>query len=290
MICKKCGAEIPQGSDHCSTCGTSVENRTCSRCGHELGTYEKLCRGCGTPNPYYRGTNPMNSVSPASPKMPDLPKQNAGTPVQEYQPETSKKSNKTGIWIGLSCLGAVIIGVVAWLLISGDILTKKDKITQEEVVENHKETGPTRYEEDNFEGYYDEEEIVEEVIADTTPTVVTADESSSNGMFGRKYTLHGVIDKYPVKFELNISENGKVIGRYCYESTVRKYGDVPSSYFSLTGKIDDDRLLLYSRLHGKEENFERIELYLNDSYNGAELSGGLENVSTGTYFTVNLHE
>lgn len=82
--------------------------------------------------------------------------------------------------------------------------------------------------------------------------------------------------EYPVKFKFKIDQNGNITGVYSYDLTIRKYGDVPSSYFSLDGTLSTDGTVrLTSRLHNHNEPFETF--YLSISQDKHRLDGYLEN-------------
>ena len=52
MVCKKCGAELEQGTQFCAFCGTSVTNENnsivCPKCGAEMSSDAMFCAVCGT--------------------------------------------------------------------------------------------------------------------------------------------------------------------------------------------------------------------------------------------------
>ncbi len=60
--------------------------------------------------------------------------------------------------------------------------------------------------------------------------------------YDREMSLSGKFDdKYPIRLKIQIGSNGSVSGRYAYESTLRNYGDKPSSWFLLDGDVMFDR-------------------------------------------------
>lgn len=54
----------------------------------------------------------------------------------------------------------------------------------------------------------------------------------------QSFSFTGYVDeKYEIRGTLNI-DNDVITGKYCYESSIRKYGDSPSLYITLRGSID----------------------------------------------------
>ena len=47
MQCPKCNAQIPSGSKFCSGCGASLVSTTCTKCGTALAPGAKFCSNCG---------------------------------------------------------------------------------------------------------------------------------------------------------------------------------------------------------------------------------------------------
>ena len=47
MKCKKCGAENPDGSKFCSSCGSKLENNVCPKCGTSNPDGASFCSLCG---------------------------------------------------------------------------------------------------------------------------------------------------------------------------------------------------------------------------------------------------
>ena len=48
VACVKCGAQIPQGTKFCPECGQSQEGTKCAKCGAEMSAGTKFCPECGT--------------------------------------------------------------------------------------------------------------------------------------------------------------------------------------------------------------------------------------------------
>ncbi len=93
--------------------------------------------------------------------------------------------------------------------------------------------------------------------------------------------------EYPIAMNITINIDGTVSGRYNYDLTVKKYGDVPSSYIYLIGNVDHQgNIIMTSRMYGKEDPFENITLQFTK---GKEyLDGWLENCKTHSRYSVSL--
>lgn len=63
---------------------------------------------------------------------------------------------------------------------------------------------------------------------------------SATAMYAYDYVLEGqVSNKYDVTVYLDVNFNtGKVTGKYCYKSTIKKQGKKPSSYLYLSGTFN----------------------------------------------------
>lgn len=52
MICRTCGADVPEGSANCLTCGAPVDNTPiCAYCGAPLSADSAFCTNCGNKQP-----------------------------------------------------------------------------------------------------------------------------------------------------------------------------------------------------------------------------------------------
>ena len=54
---------------------------------------------------------------------------------------------------------------------------------------------------------------------------------------GDNAKYNGFINNYPITAQIRIDSDGKVEGKYAYESTLKKYGDVKGSWFPMRGQI-----------------------------------------------------
>ena len=70
----------------------------------------------------------------------------------------------------------------------------------------------------------------EDETYNTSPTTPNEQSCIFSGYINNKYAIGGYIE---------ITDN-IISGQYYYESTVKKYGNIPASYISLSGYIDND--------------------------------------------------
>lgn len=71
--------------------------------------------------------------------------------------------------------------------------------------------------------------ISRKLIADDFTTVAIDDDKGISG------TYKGTINEYPITFKIDYHSDGTVTGKYAYDSTLRRYGDVSSSWFKFDG-------------------------------------------------------
>lgn len=212
--------------------------------------------------PYKDTLSKQTSSFPSPPKIPNPTQQLGEDNLRHiyfnqgiYPPP---KKSKTGLIVG------IIIGI---MVISALIL-----IT---ILLEKKEEGPTTAvlnEEDPIEAATSESEIkLEEDQHSLTPDM------------GRAYTINTEISGYPIRLILNIESDGTVTGKYAYESTLKKYGDEPSNWFTLRGWEYGDKIFLES-YHPNYGVFESWEMTLWENSENPKISGTLTNNNTGAIF------
>lgn len=203
-------------------------------------------------------------VEAPAPKPPEEPRAEAPAPQQPApvapQPEycePPKKSGK-GMMITIIVLLVLILvgGGVAAVLLLGD---KNDKPKDLSTAKDSTET----------------------VAAKTAEEAEEAEEIDPI----RHYDISTIISGYPIVVKLEISPEGKVIGKYAYQSTLKKAGDKPSSWFSLSGECNGNDLVLEAS-NPDYGNFERWEVKLTGEGADATLSGLATNYNTYQYFYV----
>ncbi|MDE7414254.1 MAG: zinc ribbon domain-containing protein [Muribaculaceae bacterium] len=218
----------------------------CRSCGGPLSDQNRFCPRCGTPNPDF------------------------------FDPNQPKKSN-TGLWIGLSCLGAVIIGVVVFFILSqlSDKKSSGQEIQDEVVVASESAMS-------------DSAAVPPALAVEEAPVV--KEKTYENGLYGENITMKGKIDGYPVTFEFKISRNGEVSGRYSYDSTIRKYGKKASNYFKIYGSLYDNgsRMDLVDYLPKDDSPHHNMELWVSQSGSHFNVSGTIYNNTNGEVYDLQL--
>lgn len=104
----------------------------------------------------------------------------------------------------------------------------------------------------------------------------------------RQIKFSGKIGKSPIVLELNKNQN-VITGKYAYQSTLKKYGNKPESYFYLSGKIDEaGNLNMVSKMYKTDKPFEYITLSSPEFHKGSVISGELQNANNGDSFIIEL--
>lgn len=101
----------------------------------------------------------------------------------------------------------------------------------------------------------------------------------------KHYSINTIMSGYPIIVKLDITPDGEVTGKYAYVSTLKKYGDRPSSWFTLKGVASGDELVM-DVSHPDHGNFERMEVTLTGEGDKASLNGVNTNYNTYQYFYV----
>lgn len=101
----------------------------------------------------------------------------------------------------------------------------------------------------------------------------------------KHYSINTIMSGYLIIVKLDITPDGEVTGKYAYISTLKKYGDRPSSWFTLKGVASGNELVM-DVSHPDHGNFERMEVTLTGEGDKASLNGVNTNYSTYQYFYV----
>ena len=220
---------------------------------------------------------------PLTDGAPPIPQKVETEPEPESQPEPSSAvadtpatyegsdSRRTMLFIGGGALGGCLVGGVIAIIIliatAAIYFFHANKDTDKAAIEM-------------ADDYPTEEEFVDYPTEEEFATVDDAFLEPGN------YKMPGTIDgKYDITMWLMIDDNGEVKGRYCYDSTVRKYGDKPESYFYIKGYVDGSSTLrLDTFMKGDDSKFENITLW----FNGNGFTGEYKNYRTGGIHNVEL--
>lgn len=200
---------------------------------------------------------PRPPKSAPAPKPAPAPQQSAPVAPRPEYSEPPKKSGK-GMMITIIVLLVLILvgGGVAAVLLLGDKNDKpKDQSTAKDSTESVASKPATEAE---------EAEEIDPI---------------------KHYDISTIISGYPIEVRLDIDPDGVVTGKYAYQSTLGKYGDVPSSWFTLRGTDMGGDLVL----DGSNPDygvFERWEVSLKGEGDMASLSGIATNFNTYEYFYV----
>ena len=91
--------------------------------------------------------------------------------------------------------------------------------------------------------------------------------------------------KYSIGIDLKVEPDGTVSGSYWYDATLRQNGDVPSTYITLEGEVDDTgKVKLTAFKYGNNKPIE----YWTGRFRGVtplRLTGSFRNIATGNTYT-----
>ena len=119
MKCSNCNNEIPENTKFCTFCGTPVKKEekspVCPSCGAQVKAGASFCTSCGNKLEAKATVNtPQPNVAASRPVY--TPQPQAAAPQSVYAPVQKKKS--TGLYIALAVLTALLIGAVAFIVIT----------------------------------------------------------------------------------------------------------------------------------------------------------------------------
>lgn len=103
------------------------------------------------------------------------------------------------------------------------------------------------------------------------------------------YTFHGKINgKFTIGIDMTVKPDGQITGCYWYDSTLRKDGDVPSTFISLDGDVDDTgKVTLEAQKYGDSRPTEHWTGTLSGVQN-ILFKGSFRNTSKGTTYSFNV--
>lgn len=205
----------------------------CPYCGVNISDKAHRCPKCGQ----IIQPSDISKVAPQQIASSNISSDSAKTSAEEpiFCEENEKRGN---FWPWVIAGGVILIGVGVWLFLSKNTTsTRPETICMiDSTLEEEEEEMPV--------AEVISSSIAEESEADEAVQVVEEeDEDKLDVYIGEPPTKQGtyeltgkVDDKYDIKIWVTIKEN-KISGKYCYKSTLEKYGDKPSSYIQFEGLI-----------------------------------------------------
>lgn len=103
------------------------------------------------------------------------------------------------------------------------------------------------------------------------------------------YTFHGKVNgKFTIGIDMTVKPDGQITGCYWYDSTLRKEGDVPSTFINLNGDVDDTgKVTLEAQKYGESRPTEHWTGTLSGVQN-ILFKGSFRNASKGTTYSFNV--
>lgn len=253
MFCRKCGAQLPDGADFCSECGTRVNGAS---------------KPAPTPTPKpVQGRTPMPTPTPAPVPMP------AGGGGRQEPPKKKKK-----LWPIFLCIGLVIVLLAGAGGFVGLQMIKKNKteafVKEYQVVEDQLK----KYSYENISEYRElMSDCQEAAEAKATKEYAGLSEKLTSAA-AEIEELHTVIEEAKQKQE---SLNGATGGFVMDDARQSEYDSLVKKYNKAVDNLDKDNILSLSKdlddfiAQIQEENKARAE----SSYNsllGADLTNAYE--------------
>lgn len=281
-----------------SSVRTSVSAaKLCPRCGEMLMSGANVCEVCGEVITPYRHeialpqadtSEKVTAVSAVSEKM-SVPAQ---TRVEVPTADSKEKHSQVSVnmLVIISVLTALIAGLIIWVIFYFN-RKSADRESDEIYTESIADAPPMA---DNAS--VAEQQEVRAIEHGTAPAPATAVKTSEYDgvndvpIEGMRESLSGswmfygkINNRYSIGIDLKIEPDGTVSGSYWYESTLRQNGDVPSTYITLEGEVDDTGRVKMTAFN-KDRPFE----YWTGHFSGVTplvLKGTFRNASTGTTYT-----
>ena len=270
-----------------------MADTVCSNCGRRIDSETRFCPGCGAPvinmGPQVspssttplgggKGYGPDNSMYPLGTPLGTSQHQRVAT--QPLSRRTAPKKKSKNVWVPVLFLlfFAILAGSVAFFVINNN---KKSHRGAPLVFE-----GPETAEMVDIESPAVEEVVVEEPVEEVI--VETEGLTEINAVQYVKGTLRNSKGSYPIVMYYELGYDDSFTGRYAYNLTLNKYGDVAASWITMRGfyTIDGNKIDVeaYTYLYGEEEPFEAMEMTIRDSY----ISGVITNMNTYEPFDLYL--
>lgn len=247
----------------------------CSHCGTKISDQARFCPVCGTQLHHPQmptGTRPQPAMGP---------------PQRPVQVPPQQKSNAWIPWtISGLCIFGVLIFMAFWYADFDSPWGKPDKaeVEEEEEVIEIPETRPVS-------NYAPPQRSIAEIVQEVNETSRPQETAVKPVRFVCSGTVENEGKEYPIRLLVALNPNGSVVGKYAYESTLKRAGDKPSSWFKLNGMwngvSDGPRSLhLTSTNPADNQPFEDITISIDEE--GHFSSGYLINKNVGSYHSLQL--
>lgn len=184
---------------NCPNCGASISDKA-----HRCPKCGYILRSSDRSNSPTETTNYIHSnITP--------------TDIPQYEQESPRRSYYWLLYVG-GCV--ILIGLALWLFSSKNASsTQINSINEETPI------------------LVATEEMMACKVDTVVPSEIAVEEEVKADRCG-KYTLKGKVnDKYDIQIWLSF-EGSTMSGKYCYTTTLERYGDQPSSYIEFHGEID----------------------------------------------------
>ena len=214
----------------------------------------------------------------------------AAAPLTE-PPISSRPSSLTPFYwvIGiLSVLLIILLAILAKRAIDKSVERDVDMMVENahQILGNYESSDPISSEDADRYGSPDDK-VVDQSPSDyynerkSTESTVSSEEREiiNNGNFDQalvgSFTLDGYINgEYPVTMRISVSSTGKVTGKYAYRITLEKYGDKPSSWIKIQGRINGNSVKLSQDCPGISEKWPPIDATILTDSSTVHLNGG----------------
>lgn len=251
----------------------------CSRCGTKISDRARFCPVCGSPL----------HIPPVTPGQEPEPR-----PTPPGRPMMTPPPRRSGArWVPWTIIGVCLTGllvILAFWYADIDSPWGHPKPAEEEVeVEEAEPISP----EPVRSNYAPPQSDIARAVRESSEAVERPVEPAAKPS---RIVCTGTVENegktYPIRIMVALHPNGTAVGRYAYESTLRRAGDNPSSWFKLNGSwngmSDGARTINLTSINPADNQpFEDITISIADD-NHFE-SGYFINKNVGSYHTLELN-
>lgn len=139
MICKKCGAEVPDTYKFCTKCGSNLEEQRaseaqkCPNCGAAIDPGAKFCTHCGAK---LAAPEAAPAVTPVV-----APEPESQTFYAQPQPAQTKTKTPAWVWLLIALLVVAIAFCVVWFFVLPKVNQTQEETTVSQTVQATGEAG-----------------------------------------------------------------------------------------------------------------------------------------------------